>query len=37
VVDAPEPEPLSLVWWGVALVGVGGFALGLMVGYLLAG
>ncbi|HZO14759.1 MAG TPA: protein kinase, partial [Polyangiaceae bacterium] len=37
VTDAAEPEPLSLVWWGVLLVGVGCFALGLMVGYLLAG
>jgi serine/threonine-protein kinase len=37
VIDAAEPEPLSLVWWGVALVGIGCFALGLMVGYLLAG
>jgi serine/threonine-protein kinase len=35
IIDAREPEPPSLVWWGVVLVGCGTFVLGLLVGYLL--
>ena len=37
IVDAREPEAPSLVWWGVVLVGSTCFALGVILGYLLAG
>lgn len=36
VYAAADPDPPSLVWWGVILVGVGCFALGLLLGYVLA-
>jgi serine/threonine-protein kinase len=36
VETAPDEEPPSLVWWGVVLVGLGTFAIGTLVGYLLA-
>jgi eukaryotic-like serine/threonine-protein kinase len=35
VEEAADIEPPSLVWWGVALVGAGCFALGLLLGYVL--
>jgi len=36
VFEASDPDPPSLVWWGVMLVGLGCFALGLVLGYVLA-
>lgn len=36
VMMAREEEPLALVWWGVVLVAISAFAVGLLVGYLLA-
>jgi len=35
IIEASDPDPPSLVWWGVVLVGCGCFAGGLLLGYLL--
>jgi serine/threonine protein kinase len=35
IIEARDPDPPSLVWWGVVLVGCGCFAGGLLLGYLL--
>jgi hypothetical protein len=35
VVEAADPEPARIVWWGAMVIGISCFAAGLLLGYLL--